>query len=209
MSSSLDHELRAYYDQEAADRANRGLGPDRERWQQAFVDLVRSEGRTAVLELGCGPGRDAAGFLAAGLTPVGVDLSLANARLARGAGMAAVQGSLYAPPFPIGLFDAAWTMSTLVHVPDARFDEAMAALVATVAPGSPIGIGLWGGFDQEGPVPDDVIQPARFFSNRSHDRAMEMLGNHGELISFETMPYAGITQEYQFAIVRSPSDPAA
>lgn len=204
MAGSLDAELRDYYDQDAPRRLKRGRGPLRQQWQETFLELLRSENRTRILELGCGPGLDASAFQAGGLSPVGLDLSIEHARLAAAGGVPALQGSLFTPPFKPAVFEAAWTMSTLIHVPDARFDEAMGAITASVQPGAPIGIGLWGGYDEEGPNPDDVIEPPRFFSHRSHERAAEMLGRHGEIITFETQAFELLDEEYQFAVLRTP-----
>ena len=204
MARSLDAELRDYYDQDAPRRLKRGRGPLRRRLQETFLDLLLSENRSRILDLGCGPGLDTSAFQAGGLRPVGLDLSVEHARLAAAGGVPALQGSLFAPPFRPSVFEAAWTMSTLVHVPDARFDDAMGAITAAVQPGAPIGIGLWGGYDEESQYPTDVIEPPRFFSHRSHDRAVEMLGRHGEVISFETKAFDQLDEEYQFAILRTP-----
>ncbi|MGI9614127.1 MAG: class I SAM-dependent methyltransferase [Acidimicrobiales bacterium] len=203
MARSLDAALRDYYDQDAPRRLKRGRAPLRRRLQETFLDLLRTENRTRILELGCGPGLDASAFQTGGLRPVGLDLSVEHARMAAAGGVPALQGSLFAPPFKPSVFEAAWTMSTLVHVPDARFDDAMRAITASVEPGAPIGIGLWGGYDDEGQNLTDVIEPPRFFSHRSHDRAVAMLDRHGEVISFETQAFDQLDEEYQFAILRT------
>ncbi|MEL7210873.1 MAG: class I SAM-dependent methyltransferase, partial [Actinomycetota bacterium] len=102
-------------------------------------------------------------------------------------------------------FDAAWSMSTLVHVADADFDRAMDAIAATVVPGSPIALGLWGGRDQEGRQEEDHFDPPRFYSLRRHDRVQAMLEAHGTVIRFETHdPGLAEGWEYQLAIVRTP-----
>lgn len=66
------------------------------------------------------------------MAPVGVDLSIAHARLARSNGVASVRASVLALPFPAHRFDSGWTMSTLVHVPDRDFDQAMSELVGEI-----------------------------------------------------------------------------
>ncbi|MEM7275678.1 MAG: class I SAM-dependent methyltransferase, partial [Actinomycetota bacterium] len=181
----ISADLRRYYDGEAAARAARAVDPVRARWRNEFVELLQSEDRTSVVEVGCGPGRDAPALAEAGLDVTGLDLSLGALRLTAAGGTRAVQASLYHPPFREGSVVACWTMSTLVHVPDARFDEAMTALVAMLAPGAPMAIGLWGGVDDAGPRdvgrdrPPDA--PVRFFSRRGHDRVHDMLAAHGDL----------------------------
>ena len=200
--AGLEHDLSTYYDQEASDRAFRPLGSHRLERRRAFIELARDEGRASVLEIGVGPGRDAAAFAESGVAPVGVDLSIEHARFALANGVVSVRATVLALPFPAHRFDSGWTMSTLVHVPDAHFDRAMREFIRVLRPGSPLAIGLWGGFDRESVSDFDRIDPPRFFSNRSHERARAMLARHGELEQFDTWPDDRSTWEYQFAVLR-------
>ncbi|MGI9597102.1 MAG: class I SAM-dependent methyltransferase [Acidimicrobiales bacterium] len=196
-------DLLAYYEQEAPSRAGRRVDPQRTAWRSRFVEWLRDEGRTDLIEVGCGPGRDAPGLRSEGLNVVGLDLSFESCRMTLAAGVPAVQGSLYRLPIMADRYDALWSMSTLVHVPDARFDRAMGELCAVVRPGGLVALGLWGGIDSEGLREPDAFDPPRFFSSRSHDRLQEMLGRHGTIELFETkayrLPGGG---EYQFVVLR-------
>lgn len=201
---SSERNLREYYDREAAagTRAARGSRGRRDELRAAFVGQLLAEERRSVVEIGAGPGTDAPAFVEAGLRYVGFDLSVGNARLARDAGLAIVPGSVYAPPLRRGAFDAGWTMSTLLHVPDDRFDDALRATTALLQPGSPLAIGLWGGIDEELVWEDDHFEPARFFSVRSHDRIQAMLGRHGVVESFESWENDRGPWSYQFILLR-------
>jgi SAM-dependent methyltransferase len=106
-------------------------------------------------------------------------------------------------------FAAGWTMSTLVHVPDRRLDDAVRSITAALRPGAPLAIGLWGGFDHEGWLPARDGLPSRFFSLRSHDRARAMLARHGTLDEFTTWPDDRSTWQYQLAILRTPGPSAS
>lgn len=199
----LAEDLAAYYDQDAADRAERGLDPQRVARRDEFVALLRAEGRRTLLEIGTGPGRDAAAFLAAGFEVAGVDLSREHVRLARQLGVDAYQASVLAMPFPERSFDAGWTMSTLLHVPDAQFAAALDAVAARLVDGAPLAVGLWGGHDQEGRSDRDRIEPRRFFSFRSHQRIQQLLGRVGPVERFDTWSRSGVTElQYQWAVVR-------
>lgn len=200
--AGLEHDLSTYYDQEASDRALRPLGSHRLERRRAFIELVRSEGRASVLEIGVGPGHDAAAFAESGVAPVGVDLSIEHTRLARANGVVSMRASVLALPFPAHSFDSGWTMSTLVHVSDADFGQAMAELIRVLRPGAPLAIGLWGGFDGEGTSGFDHIDPPRFFSHRSHERARAMLARQGEIEQFDTWPDDRSSWEYQFVVLR-------
>ena len=132
-----------------------------------------------------------------------VDLAVGNSQLAQQAGLRVVPGSLSAPPFRRGVFDAGWTMSTLLHVPNLRFDAAMEATVSLLQPGSPLAIGLWGGIDREFTNDTDHFDPPRFFSLRSDERVQAMLAPFGEIESFESWPNVRSDWSYQFIVLRT------
>jgi len=192
----LDADLIAFYDQEASERLKRPLDVLRACRQKEFAVQLAEENCGSLLDIGIGPGRDAQAFKEDGLEVVGLDLSLNHARLAMAAGVPSAQASLYSIPFARRTFDACWTMSTLVHVPDSRFDEAMRSISAAIRPDGLLTIGLWGGHDREFVSEFDRIKPPRFFSLRSHDRIAAMVGNYGRIERFDTWAY-------QFIILRT------
>lgn len=196
--------LRAYYEAEAVAgaRARMGSRGRRDVLREAFVAQLAREQRARVVEVGAGPGTDADVFVEAGLEHVGFDLSVGNARLARDADRTVIAGSLFAPPFRERSFDAGWTMSTLMHVPDDRFDAAMEATVSLLRLAAPLAIGLWGGIDREFTNETDHFDPPRFFSLRSDERVRTMLAPHGAIESFETWPNDRNDWCYQFIILR-------
>ena len=204
---SLEADLADYYDSEAAQRAARELDPRRVERRESFVQLLAAERRTRLVEIGTGPGRDATAFLAAGLSVSGVDLSAEHVRLSREAGVDAQVASVHQMPFADDSFDAGWTMSTLLHVPDADFDAALREICRVLRAGSPLAVGLWGGTDSEGRSDRDEIRPPRFFSTRSHDRIQQMLGRHGAVESFQTWTSGPPgSWEYQWAVLRTSLD---
>ena len=198
----LEADLAAYYDQEAAERAERDLQPRRVEQRTAFLDLLVAEARRKVVEVGTGPGVDARAFLARGLAVSGVDLSPEHVRLAREAGVDAVVGSVLDLPYADGSFDAGWTMSTLLHVPDRQLDAALAETVRVLAPGAPLAVGVWGGPDWEGPSEQDRFQPPRFFSLRSHQRWRAALERHARVVEWDTWTPDGQSWTYQWAVLR-------
>ena len=196
-------DLITYYDQEATSRADRPVGDDRSRWRDDFITRLKTERRSRIVEIGCGPGRDATAFDRGGLTVVGVDLSTEQLRLAADRHVKPVQASMFALPFRPDRFDGAWSMSVLVHVPDDRFDDTMNEICSSVVSGGLVGLGTWGGFDQEGPSDFDTIEPPRFFSFRSDDRLRTMLGRFGAILSFETVTFdVADGSHYQYVVLR-------
>jgi SAM-dependent methyltransferase len=198
----MEADLATYYDQEAPSRADRAIDAERIRRRAEYTALLVSEGRSRLLEVGTGPGRDAAAFLADGLAVTGVDLAAEHVRMCRAAGIDAHVASVLGLPFADHSFDAGWTMSTLLHVPDADFDTALLEIRRVLRAGAPLAVGLWGGEDWEGASVKDTITPPRFFSSRSDERLREMLGRHGTVERFTTWSREPSTWWYQWCVLR-------
>lgn len=200
----LDADLIAYYDAEARAGLRIEHAPMRVSLRQRFTEQLQHEQRRHLVDVGAGPGLDTIEFHTDGFDIVGVDIAPANAEAIHEHGLAGVAGSLYALPFPAATFDALWTMSTFVHIPHDRFDEAITELLRVVTPGAPLAIGTWGGRDFEGIPEFGELRPYRFFSLASHDRWRTMLEHHGHLEHFETFPPTQPSGwEYQYAILRA------
>jgi len=201
----LDASLRAYYDAEAATGRRTELGPLRELLHDRFAERLRSESRRRLLDVGAGPGLDTLRWRDAGFGAVGLDLAPANVTAMRRRGLPAVVGSLYHLPVGDAACPAVWTMSTLVHVPRTRVDEALGELARVTAPGGLLAIGTWGGLDFEGVSESGDLLPFRFFALSDHDTWRRCLARHGVVEEFETFtPTNDVGWEYQFAVVRVP-----
>jgi SAM-dependent methyltransferase len=201
---SLDADLIAYYDAEARAQRRDSQAQIRIDLRARFAETIRDDGPLRVIDVGAGPGLDSVQWERDGFEIVGLDLVLANVRLLRGRGLTGVTGSLYDLPFRSGSFGALWTMSTFVHVPRARFEDAISEMLRVVVPGAPLGIGTWGGVDYEGVLEIGDLRPYRFFSLTSHERWQEMLGRHGRVEYFSTSKPNEHGWEYQFAVLRAP-----
>jgi SAM-dependent methyltransferase len=201
----VESDLALYYDQDAARRAERPIDSSRVASRDAFIARLRAGRASTIIEVGIGPGRDAEAFLAAGVSCFGVDLSEVNVRIARMNGVAAAVASVRALPFADAAFDAGWTMSTLVHVPNVYFDAAMKEICRVIRPGGPLALGLWcGGTDVEGVKDDDEIMPKRFFSQRTDERLQGMLEPHGRIEVFDTWRRDHDSNwNYQFVVLRT------
>jgi SAM-dependent methyltransferase len=215
----VEHEadLALFYDRHAAAPNTRALTPHRVESREWFIRLLKEEHRHSVFELGCGTGVEGLEFVKAGLHYCGVDLSGESVRLARAKGLDASVASGRDLPFPAGSFAAAWTMSTLLHVPNSRIHGVARELVRVCAPGAPVAVGLWSGEDVEVLNPEDDEEPRRFFSRRSDAAVREIFGAHGDIEQFRTWPEGtgnesgpgrgAWTQHYQFLVLRTPSSP--
>jgi SAM-dependent methyltransferase len=105
--------------------------------------VARGEGRRSVLDVGAGPASDAERFIQAGIGYTGIDLAVANSVLASEAVVTVIAASLFDLPFPDAAFEAAWSMSTMMHVPTVEVDMAMRSICRVLAPGAPLMIEQW------------------------------------------------------------------
>ena len=189
--------MKAFYASEMRDRAVRPLGDERTARVTAFVDQLRVSRPCTVLEVGCGAGRDGVVLSAGGCTYTGVDLSPAAVQICSERGLQAVEASATTLPFADSSFDAAWSMSTLMHLPGSGFDQALGELARLVKPGGPVAIGVWGHTSgREWMKPD-----GRYFKHRSDDELQQALRVLGDVVAFETWDWFEDGGHYQFARV--------
>lgn len=199
-AASVERELARYYDQEAAERAQREIDPKRAAARDRFIR--RLSDRPCVLEVGVGPGRDARAFVDAGFPLCGVDLSVEHGVLAARTGARPAVASVRALPFATGSFGALWSMSTLMHVPNVAIAAALSEVRRVLRPGAAAAIGVWGGPDVEARHDRDAYEPPRLFSRRSDRRWRELLSIVGVIEEFEHWEGAGGGEHwYQWAIV--------
>lgn len=203
---NLQSDLIAFYDQQAPWRERRRPEDARIAALADFLGLLDGESRTKVLEVGAGAGHDAA-MIVGTRHIVALDLSQENIRLCRAKGVAAVVGSGLQLPFAPRAFDALWTMSTLMHVPNDGIDQVMAELARVVQPGSPIAVGMWGGDDHEEVFADDEIEPKRYYCFRSDRTVQQLCARHGTVETFRTWTSTKSEQHYQYIILRTPGPP--
>jgi SAM-dependent methyltransferase len=98
-----------------------------------FADLLPAGG--AVLEAGCGWGRDARALLAAGFHVTAFDGSAEMVRLAREhTGLPVEHRRFQEMPWQ-GAFDGVWACASLLHVPLVELDGVLARVAAALKPG--------------------------------------------------------------------------
>jgi SAM-dependent methyltransferase len=197
----------AYYDAESADRAERPVPEWRRTAQGKFLARLTDERRRTVLEIGCGPGRDGEAIAAAGFEYTGTDLSPGMVEVARATGLDARVASATDLPFDDHSFDAAWSMSTLMHLDDAELDRALSEVARVLVPGGLFAVGMWGARELTvGHLaePGQVYGPPRYFHRRTDAMVRERLGEHGTIEVWwtrQTRPDS--THHYQYAVLRT------
>jgi SAM-dependent methyltransferase len=194
---SAQQYLRAYYEEEARLRLRKPVTGRRVELRDEFVVLLQAERRQSVVDFGSGPGRDGEAFVAAGLDFVGLDLAHANGVLAAERGISVVHGSVGAPPFRQGSFDAGWSMSTLMHIPENEIPRTLSAMTATLRTGAPLLVGMWGG-DQGDIIGEfGLAGHQRLFSLRPFDVNHSLFAACGEVEHASTWDLGADEWQYQ------------
>ena len=196
-------DLRAYYEREA-ELGLRGIpAPNRLRARDEFIELLSAERRHRLVDFGAGPGEDLVGFVEADIDSVGVDLALGNAKLAANRGLHVVAGSIAAPPFRPGSFDAGWSMSTFMHVPETEGAAVALAMAEPLETGAPLMVGLWGGSPQEHIDTTQLEGQRRLFSLRSVEVNGNLLNAAGATEHLDTWDVGPDDWEYQRFLIRA------
>ncbi len=200
-NESVRRDLLDYYEDEAQSQRRGPVSGYRVELRERFVELLLREGRRTVVDIGAGPASDAAGFVDASICYSGVDLSPANAALGSAAGYDVIAASLFNLPFADATFDAGWSMSTMMHVPEAEAAVAFREVVRPLRRGAPLAVGLWGG--ELGEIVSTHDSPhRRLFSLRTWSRNRALLEAVGEIEHHETWSPGLEGWEYHFAVVR-------
>jgi SAM-dependent methyltransferase len=196
-TSQVEDRLKAFYAGEMADRAERALDAERLRRVRAFGDHLRTTGARSVVEVGCGAGRDGLVLAASGAAYTGVDLTPEAVRICRDRGLEAVEASAVDLPFEDDVFDAGWTMSTLMHLPGDGLARALGELRRVVRTGGTVEVGVWGHRE-----PGERIRPdGRYFHHRTDEQVQEALRALGTVTDFATWSWAEDGKHYQWARV--------
>ncbi len=97
--------------------AERNANPSTEftDFRDLFRTAVAPQG--LVLDLGCGPGRDAKALKEANLKVIAIDLSWGMVKHARSERIITIHGDLRRPPLAPAAFDGLWSAASLLHVP--------------------------------------------------------------------------------------------
>jgi len=197
MRDDIREQLRTFYAGEIRVRATRPLADERTVVLDGFVAELERREASSVVEVGCGAGRDGVVIRDAGFDYTGTDLSSEAVTVCRERGLSAVESDATALPFADATFDAAWSMSTLMHLPGDDLRPALAELARVVRPRGIVEIGVWGhDTGREWTSPD-----GRYFNQRSDNQLRAELLSVGHLLDFRTWQDEDDEAHYQWARV--------
>ena len=118
---------------------------------EALLRHVEATAPFAILDLGCGPGRDLVAFTRLGHVAVGVEGSVNLAAMARAnSGCEVWRQDLLALDLPPQRFDGVFANAVLFHVPSQELPRVLGQLHATLAPGGVLFTSNPRGHNEEG-----------------------------------------------------------
>ena len=172
------------YDRQAEQR-NRS---DLEDWKAAeratFLDLLSSEDKQFLLEIGAGHGRDSKFFQDNGFEVTCIDLSPEMVKLCQQKGLNARLMDMIDLDFPEESFDAVYSLNSLLHLPKIEVPTVLQNIGRVLKAEGLFFLGMYGGFDFEGIWEKDSYTPKRFFSFHSDDRLKQVVAESFKLLSF-------------------------
>lgn len=185
MTEDIRSRLRAAYAGTAADRDSR----PRQLWKyevrRAVVRHLREAGAQTLLEIGAGPGKDAAFFRENGLDVVCIDLSEDMVTRCRQKGLSAYVMDMARLEFAPASFDAVYALNCLLHIPKTELPDVLAGIERVLAPAGLLLMGVYGGFDYEGVWEDDRYEPKRFFSFHTDEHLRRVVSTVFDVVAFD------------------------
>jgi cyclopropane fatty-acyl-phospholipid synthase-like methyltransferase len=150
-----------------------------------FLNLLKTENKKTLIELGAGHGRDSRFFIDNGIKVMAVDLSEKMVELCNNKGIEAYEFDFYHLSKLKKTFDAVWAMNSLLHVEKNKLEEVLIEIKKSLNENGLFFLGVYGGQDSEGIWESDYYEPKRFFSFYTNDKIKNILEKHFEIISFE------------------------
>jgi SAM-dependent methyltransferase len=198
--------LRSAYDGSAAERDL----DEKSEWklieQSAFLERVRAERKSRLLELGAGTGHDSVYFKEHGLEVVATDLSPEMVARCRAKGLDAHVMDFLTLTFPPESFDVGYAFNSLLHVPNFHLPAVLMTIHQVLAPNALLYLGVYGGEAFEGVRTNDWHNPPRFFSFRSDDELLRMVRPYFDIVDFHVVTNDGI--HFQALTLRRPEKPS-
>jgi len=203
---SIDHKIKTdlvkAYDRYAQERDKLEIAPWKIRERNHFLQILKEERKMNLLEIGAGTGKDSRFFKDSGFTLVSTDISFEMAKLRNEKGLFASVMDFYELGFSEESFDSIWTMNCMLHVPKRKLPGVLKGIRAVLRIKGLFYIGVYDGFDHQGPWEDDSYRPRRFFSLYADEALQDLLIDLFEIVHFKTVPLDENRSHFQSVILR-------
>jgi ubiquinone/menaquinone biosynthesis C-methylase UbiE len=194
--------LKKTYDAFASERESSSTQEWKVVERSDFLQRLQTEGKTRLLEIGAGTGRDSLFFQEKGLTITAVDLSDEMVAFCRDKGLDAQVMDFYELKFDGGSFDAVYALNCLLHVPKADLPDVLTEIKRVLKPDGLFLMGVYGGQNSEGIWEQDHYEPKRFFSMYSDELLVQAVGQIFEIVDFHTVSMGEGSLHFQSLTLR-------
>lgn len=193
--------LREYYNKEAP---LRNLN-DKAEWKISqrsdFCNLIKSENKKTLLEIGAGTGDDSVFFMKSGLKVTAVDLSPEMVRICIEKSIEAYELDFYNLADLNKTFDCIWSMNSLLHVPKSDLPQVLKTIDSVLNKNGLFYMGVYGGLDLEHNYIDDFFEIPRLFSFYTEQALKDVLSYSFNILSYQQMD-VGRKRDFQAVIMR-------
>jgi len=183
--------LLEFYNRDVERRDNSEYPAWKREERQHFLSLLQQEGKTSLLEIGAGTGRDSLFFQEKGLDVTSTDLSPEMVKRCQQKGLTAYVMDFLHLVFPPSSFDAAYSINCLLHVPTQDLPAVLQEIQGLLKPAGLYYLGVYGGIEREGVRPDDPNEPKRFFSFHTDEYMQEVTRRFFTLVYFKRVHMEG------------------
>jgi len=125
-----------HYNEQAENFREGTHGHDVSQNIAALLQSIEGKPPYAILDFGCGPGRDLKAFVELGHAPIGLEGSARFAAMARAEGCEVWEQNFLALDLPENRFDGIFANASLFHVPSQELPRVLVELHATLKPRS-------------------------------------------------------------------------
>jgi len=179
-TSEINTRMRAVYDRIAGPYAIKNAPIYGAIIEYGTLLLAHTGPNARTLDLGCGPGRDAAWFTAQGGQVIGADLSAGMLTLAQVAiPSRAVQLDMRHLAFADSAFAGVWCMASLLHLPKAEAPNALREMYRVLAPDGALVLGVQGGVGEGWEGVAYEASAERFFARYQAEEVATLLTSTG------------------------------
>ena len=182
------------YEKHAHQRESSTTDEFKKRERSEFLKILKAERRKSLLEIGCGPGRDAQFFQSQGFQVLAVDNAPTMVKLTAEKGVTAQVLDCYDLDQIDETFDAVYTLNCLLHIPKKDIGHIFSLIATRLNGNGLMYLGLWGGEDFEGILEQDTYEPERFFSFWEPETLLEVVQQSFRLEYYRKLnPREGVT----------------
>jgi len=152
------------YDHAVNERDNHQISDWKKSQRQRFFNLLYTEGKTRLIDIGSGTGIHGSFFQEQGIDVTCLDISPANVERCKEKGLKSYVLDIMDITSIGQLYDCAFALNSLLHIPTSQLSLTLANIRDVLKPDSLFFWGQYGGEYREGVYEEDRYEPKRFFS---------------------------------------------